>query len=534
VNRQQALWIALHLPHLALETFAATLLPEQQGLPMALLRGARLAAVDEAAAGLGLKSGMRRATAMALAPRTIFGHADAVREDQGLQAVAHASLAFTPSVTLHGRRTVLLEVATTQRAFGGLPRLIDRLLAFLSPLGLTVRLATAPTAMAAAILVRWGRPDIPVVGEHTHRLEALRNLIDEAPLITLHSAWEHLDSLQAMGLSTLAELRTLPRDGLVRRFGPAVLAELDAARGEAAQAHAWLTLPDGFDSRLELFARADTADQVLYGAQLLLARLVAWARARRGRVRRLQLQMLHEPRHRHDDRTPECTTLEIALAEPSNDAVHIGVLLREHLCRLPLPAPTLELRMNCQDLAFSDAPSGELFPTRDSEHEGLLRLVERLQARLGRERVRRVHPVADHRPEHSTVLLPLEPSQTDGAGTSAVVAACARLPAAASPSSGSPLTRPVWLLAQPQPLADRQSAPWFDGRPLQVLSGPERIEAGWWDGEPVVRDYFVAQAHDGSVVWIYRSRLPVDGLSGSGGSTHPASAGEWFLHGRFA
>ena len=517
-----ALWVAVYLPQLALQAFAETVPPESRGLPLALLDGARIAAVDAVAARLGLAPGMRRATGLALAPHTVFGHADAVREARMLQAVVHAALAFTPSVTQQGAQLVLLEVSTTQRAFGGLPRLLERLRDSLSPLGLGVRLATAPTAAAAGILARWEGRDLPVLGAHTRRLDVLCGLLDEAPLALLHSLQGHHEALLSMGLHTLGQLRALPRDGLARRFGPALLDEIDGARGQAAQAHRWCTLPERFESRLELFARADTTEQVLHGAGMLLTRLVTWAQARRGRIRRLQLQMLHEPRHREDDRTPDRSTLDIALAEPGNDTAHLGTLLREHLARLPLPAPTLELRICCDELDLGEPSSGELFPTRASEREGLLRLVERLQARLGREHVRRVQPVADHRPERATRLLPLE--SLPAAGSAPVRAAAVPDVAAA------PLTRPVWLLPQPQALADRQSAPWLDGHPLLMLAGPERIEAGWWDGEPVVRDYFVAQAHDGSVVWIYRSRLPPDEAAAA---ADPPGGG-WFLHGRFA
>lgn len=87
-----------------------------------------------------------------------------------------------------------------------------------------------------------------------------------------------------------------------------------------------------------------------------------------------------------------------------------------------------------------------------------------------------------------------------------------------------PLTRPIWLLPEPQPLPERQSRPLLDGRPLQLLAGPERIEAGWWDGASAARDYFIAQAYDGALVWIYRARLPLAQPTGEG----------WFLHGRFA
>jgi len=74
-----------------------------------------------------------------------------------------------------------------------------------------------------------------------------------------------------------------------------------------------------------------------------------------------------------------------------------------------------------------------------------------------------------------------------------------------------------------EPLAERRSRPLLDGRPLSLLSGPERIEAGWWDAELAERDYFIAEAADGALVWIYRARLPLSAGDESG----------WFLHGRF-
>ena len=86
------------------------------------------------------------------------------------------------------------------------------------------------------------------------------------------------------------------------------------------------------------------------------------------------------------------------------------------------------------------------------------------------------------------------------------------------------LAKPVWLLPEPAPLAERQASPLLDGQPLQLLCGPERIEAGWWDAALAARDYFIAQASDGALVWVYRARLPLaDSGEGEG----------WFLQGRF-
>ena len=82
--------------------------------------------------------------------------------------------------------------------------------------------------------------------------------------------------------------------------------------------------------------------------------------------------------------------------------------------------------------------------------------------------------------------------------------------------------RPVWLLAQPEPLTERATGPTLGGQPLQLLSGPERIESGWWDAALAERDYFIAQLPGGALVWVYRARLPVQG------AVHG-----WFLQGRF-
>jgi protein ImuB len=127
---------------------------------------------------------------------------------------------------------------------------------------------------------------------------------------------EHWDALEGMGLRTLAELRRLPRGGLARRFGPAVLSELDRAYGDCPDPLEPIVLPPSFESRLELFARADTTEQVLYGAGVLLARLVPWLSAQHAFVRRFSLVMQHEPRWRRDSQTPSATTLDVALAEP--------------------------------------------------------------------------------------------------------------------------------------------------------------------------------------------------------------------------
>lgn len=538
-------WIALHLPLLSLEAFAAAWCGEAGELslaaagpaavspgPIGLLEAQRIVSANAAALALGVRPGQKRATALALAPRLVLGQADVRRDAQALQTVAHAALAFTPTVAIQPAATaaaapdtVVFDVERCLRYFGGIEALMLRLHKAVEGLGHRFHSVAAPTAQGAAMLAR--------VHERLHcqDLARLHAALDAAPVWLLGPGREHWEALQGMGLRTLADLRRLPRAGITRRFGAALLSELDRARGEQPDPREPIALPAQFSSRLELLARADTTEQVLYGAAVLLARLTAWLAAQHAQVRRFTLLMHHEPRWRAG--SPAATPLTMTLAEPSRDPAHLLVLLRERLGRLELVAPTLELQMRSDEITPREPPNHELFPLPGSEAEGLTRLVERLQARLGHEKVQQLMRVDDHRPEHAN------PSQAIQAGAAAWGTAAAGGAAGRSnperllskrigltrppgPSMGNVAPRPVWLLQIPEPLPERQSRPWFDGQPLQLVSGPERIESGWWDGDLAGRDYFIAQAGDGALVWIYRNRLATD--QGTPG---------WFLHGRF-
>ena len=85
---------------------------------------------------------------------------------------------------------------------------------------------------------------------------------------------------------------------------------------------------------------------------------------------------------------------------------------------------------------------------------------------------------------------------------------------------------PTWLLPTPQRLAVHHGQPHYQGA-LTLLAGPQRIEAGWLEGDAhcALRDYFVARSAAAGLVWVYRERL------GGQGAHIPA---DWYLHGLFA
>lgn len=531
------LWIALHLPRLSFESWLAVLSPDQREQPAALMNTREVLLCNAAAHQLGVQPGLQRVTALALVPQMLLGHIDPARDRQALTSVAHVALAFTPAVCwadapepAAAPHTVLLQVQASLRCFGGFATLLQRLRAALAPLNCTVQLASAPTAKGAAVLACWA--DRAGGERHAADLPQLESLLNAAPLWLIGTGRAQWNALDSMGLGTFGALRRLPRQAVIRRFGPALLDEIDTVRGARCEPPpAWVTLPETFEARIELQTRADTTDQLLHGAQLLIEPLLAWARAQQVRVRRYTLFMHHEQHRRQRGEVPAevpcATELSIALAEASCDAAHLSLLLRERLAHLSLPAPTLELRLHCADVVRGSPLSTELFASARGEREGLVRLIERLQARLGAKQVQRLRPTADHRPDRDGAL---DAVSADAVGAAAPTARRAAPARPATPererctAQAVSAPRPVWLLNEPQRLSERQSRPLLDGQPLQLLCGPERIETGWWDAQLAGRDYFIAQTPEGALVWLYRARLPL--------SVAEAAQG-WFVHGRF-
>jgi protein ImuB len=532
------LWVGVHLPALSLESFLETLAPrapahgEEGGSggdafgPVALIARHRLVAVNPAAWDCGLRPGHKRATALAIAPHARLGEPDPRRDAAAMEAAVHALMAFTPAVCLAEGYVALAEVQASLRCFGGPARLLARLRAALAGLGHAVRVACAPTAQAAQWFAVW-RDDADA--EPPPAAQAgWRDRIGALPVELMAAAAPHLPTLHALGLATAADLWRQPRAGLVRRFGAPLLADIDRATGELADPRAALEPPRVFDSRLELFMRADDCAALLVPACVLLQRLSAWAQACHGRVGGFELRLHHETHRRlREDPGAGTTKIAIGLGEPVADAAHLQALVRERLQRQPLAASVIELSLHCDAIVPGAPPNAELFPSAASADEGWQRLLERFEARLGARNLQRLRRVADHCPERATAVAigSAPPARPAGGAEGEPLALAPAQPRGAdlalAPERWPRQRRPVWRVDPPLPLRERAGIPLLGGRPLCLVAGPERIEADWWESL-VARDYFIAQADDGALVWIFRARDP--SASGQGG---------WHLQGRF-
>lgn len=483
------------------------------------------------------KSGGRSVHWLALQPElTDVGVVNAAGAAESLTdpvtALGWWTLRYTPKVARTGD-VLLLEVAASARLWGGLPALLQNILASNKPVALC-KYAQATTSLIALAQLEVA-PSSPA--------QPVTNLpVDDLPLRALKAAQPHLDTLSRLGVSTWGQLRALPRGGITRRFGAPLLDALDQAYGLRPDLYPWLVLPEVFEATLELSAQVESAPALLFAARRLLAQLKVWLQLRHRGVLALELRwQMDERRH-----TEHQGALVLRTAQPTQDSSHLQRLLGEHLAHVRLPAPAHTLRLRTVETAALDSASASLLPDAHSTGESLTHMLERLSARLGADQVLQLQPRHDHRPEQMQVW---QPFATQSIATHAVykrargqkslkkmhasVAAVNGAPAADLPAHltaphclwAQPLT-PTWLLQVPLKLAVHQQLPHYLG-PLTLLAGPQRLESGWWGGgDMALRDYFVARSSQSGLLWIFRERL-----SGAD-PAQPSDA--WYLHGLFA
>ena len=399
------------------------------------------------------------------------GHALPEPEREALAAAAAWACQFTPRVSLEPPQELLLEVEGSLRYFGGRWKFLARLRAGLSRLGFEARIAEAPAARAALWLAR---------GDGG-RLEAL-------PVAVTGLAPAALELLSQLGVKTIGGLMRLPREGVALRFGQGLLEELGQACGQAPEAREFFVPPAHFSARLELPAPVMQAENALFAARRLLAQMEGFLAARHAGVRGFSLDLVH-------DGLP-ATAVKVGLAAPGRGAEHFARLLRERLGALALRSPIEAIGIEAGDLENIPEQNQNLFDDRRGSAEEWLRLIERLQARLGNEAVHGLGIHEDHRPEFAFCRIGLGIKNMNSI----------------EKQNEIPSPRPLWLLEAPRRIREGE---------FTLLAGPERIESGWWDGAEARRDYFIARTGEASLAWIYRERGAQPG-------------GDWFLHGLFA
>ena len=425
---------------------------------------------------------------------------------QQIERTGQWALQFTPEACIaQSGNGVLLEVSRCLRLWGGLSQLKSQLVQGLHRLedagtNTLVFFAHAPTPRAAEWLACYQQfRNKPWPNQaQALSLQGLERLLARLPLQALHELQCCTAFLRSIGIHDLGGLLKLPRQGLAQRLGqrgPAVLKAIDQAMGYVADPREPLKPVEHFLQWRDFTVPTDSCSLLAKASEPLLYEALSWLKSKQQGLTQAQF-ILRQGRQTQQ-------TFRLQLSQPSQDLVQLQTLLQEKLQHQPLQQTVHSIGLEVLGSEPILNQSENLFPGPMSASENLESLAERLYSRLGPKVLVSPELQNSHRPEEAMRLNSVELKNKWG-------------PPNKNAASATNLLRPSWLLELPLALQVQNHRPHYQGQKLELVLGPERIEAEWWSEDPVQRDYFVAQTNQQQMVWVYRT-----------------PGHHWFLHGFF-
>ena len=503
------------MPKLAIERWSR--FAEAPDAPVALVvetaHGQMIHAITAAAAERGVRPGMRLTDARALDPQLLAEAADPAGDAALLKRLARWAGRWSPLVEVDGDG-LQLDVSGIAHLFGGEEALAADMESRFANLGLTARMAIAPTAAAAWALARFG----PALVDEADLAAALAPL----PVAALRLDARSAQILERLGLKIIGQLAGVPRKSLQRRFRGVdhPLDALDRALGRKSEP---LTGERAEPAPRALLKLAEPATHPEAAAQAL-DRLVPEL-ARQLEERRLGARRLHFAGYRVDG---SLAGTGVATAIPSREPRHLHRLLADK-------AAALDPEFGFDAFALTASwcePLGAAQVSLVEEPDGgseVAKLVDRLSVKLGPERVRRPAPQESHVPEHANGWVSAVSSLRARRSNPEEGLDCR------APSGLAMTKRPHHLLDRAEAIAVVYATP--EGLPRRFVwrrqvhdiarvEGPERIAPEWWRkrSSARLRDYYRVEDGEGRRYWIFREGVTGDGRGG---------APEWYLHGLF-
>ena len=459
--------------------------------------------MNDTAKNRGIAVGNRVVDAQAIHPDLHIEPADLEGDQVLMQRLVHWVRRWCPWTAQDGHQGLILDVTGAAHLFGGEATMLRDMTRRFVMQGLTAKVALAPTRGAAQALARYG----PAQGICT--ADDVAAHIAQLPVIALRLDTNTDRLLNRLGLKTIGALADVPRVALMRRFAnmkadqnPLIL--LDRAMGHA---------PDPLNAppdHMRFMSRSRLPEPVINPVPHLKGLVddlcVALAKSEQG------ARQLHMTIYRIDS---ECRTVSMSLAKASRDPAHILRLFDGKLDSIDpgfgFDLLTLEASRVEPVSLVQDRLDGKCNAQAD-----VAGLLDRLTARLGRDKVTWSNWTETHKPERVEGHVPA-------------------LQSAPSPPPTLVRERPIRILKPAEEVRVIYAVP--EGPPSQfrwrrVLyrtvrhAGPERIAPEWWLDRPGtrLRDYYKIEVQDGRRFWLYR-----EGQLDDGRGDEP----RWFLHGFF-
>lgn len=476
------LWLYFYFPHLSADHLTQ---PEHPDQPIVIVDAAKkyVLQCNKAALVMDVKPHMTLANAALLCnDLQVVSHCEQ-RQELCLCALAQQLYQVSACISIKAPDGLLLEVSSMLKLHGSLFNYIEKVSSVVQQHSVSFTLGLGFSPLSAEALARG---NLCVFSEDE---SVLRKELDSLPLNASILGDSVTTKLSRMGINTFGALFALPISEVGIRLGADSVRTVQRLLADVPDLQIYYEPPEQFEYYVELLHEAENVKSIHFVMRRLLNMLSDYLAARQLTCGELLLNLHHRD-------LPE-TKVVIGLASTAQQADKLLPLISLYLDKTTIEAPIIGVKLSTSNLLTPvNLTTGKLVFESDSspllqEPENSVdaktpeELISHLQARLGSTAVNGLHITDDHRPEkESNYDLVAEPSV-----------------------EYLPRLRPSLILSTPILLT----------RKVRVLSGPERIQTGWWDEQPIERDYFIAQDEQGKFCWVFKER-----------------SGKWFLHGYFA
>lgn len=471
------LWLYLHFPNLQLDALLAQAQGEEIA-PLVILdqHSHNIVQLSAKAAATGITLNMGLGTAAALAQDLqVVPYVPRITEDK-LHEIAEVLYLSTSDISFFAPQGLLLRIHNMLRLYGDLSTYWQVLKNQLAPLKLTYHYATGHSPLAANILAKKGWNTI------SDDFELLRRSIAQCQLSETDIAPKTQQQLMRVGVRNVQDLLRISFADMAKRFDISLVNYLGRLSGEFKHPIEFYHPPEVFKRYMELLFDVDNS-QFLQGPLGHVLKVLEQFLKLRDRLTQSLIIQFYQRDHEHIEWT-------VGSQQGEYLASRWHGLIAIKLEQLKLDSAVYAVSLTTGKTQIRSPDKGDLFSAKKGSLSRL-QLVSLLQAKLGEQAV--VSPAInnDFRPEH---------------------AASYHSPAVAKELNHdmSPMLqamRPSFLLSPPQPLREKVS----------VLYGPERLNTGWWDSRPVIRDYYIAHNEQGQWYWVFKG-----------------PDGDWHLHGVFS
>ena len=523
--------------------------------PFAVLRDTGqmqvIASMNGAAQAEGLSLDQPLRDAQAMCPGLLTRLQNKRAEALFLTSLARWAGKFSPWVAEQTPASLLLDITGCAHLYGGEEAMLAQVGEDCADLGLTVQAGVADTVGAAWALARyagqpgaqlrsgdaidqearatrsravkrrhWERggaaPRVGLLPAQSYRIAPPGQTyaaLAELPVVALRLSEAASTQLLRLGIRKIGDLLGQPRAGLARRFGKDLVMRLDQAMGHQPEPVSPAAAPLRFAVRLSFPEPIGLEEDMLAALDRMLPRLCQRLKDKAQGARLLRLQA-----YRTDHSMQE---IEVGLARASDDPHRMRPLLAMKLSdlmadfgfdMLRLEAPLTE-HLSVRQMT-GHAEAGRQVNERLERSTAMDDLLGRIGARVGLERITRLHPAESHIPEKTHTVL---------------AAAWSEPFADPWPDYGlerpALLWRPETVTAPDSPAVPREFR--WRGRLLTLhhARGPERLAPEWWLDEPDwrsgTRDYWDITCAEGDRLWLYYAH---GGAISSG----------WYCQGSFA